>query len=110
MENITKQLEGALAATRDINQVDSDKKQLVLQDLADALLKNVEAILLENKKDVQLVDINDPKRDRLILNEDRIQALAKSVLDVAQLPDPSGQLLSKRVLENGLLLEKRLFL
>jgi len=107
MENITKQLEGALAATRDINQVDSDKKQLVLQDLADALLKNVEAILLENKKDVQLVDINDPKRDRLILNEDRIQALAKSVLDVAQLPDPSGQLLSKRVLENGLLLEKK---
>lgn len=107
MENITKQLEGALAATRDINQVDSDKKQLVLQDLADALLKNVEAILLENEKDVQLVDINDPKRDRLILNEDRIQALAKSVLDVAQLPDPSGQLLSKRVLENGLLLEKK---
>lgn len=107
MENITKQLEGALAATRDINQVDSDKKQLVLQDLADALLKNVEAILLENKKDVQLVDINDPKRDRLILNEDRIQALAKSVLDVAQLPDPSGQLLSKRILENGLLLEKK---
>lgn len=107
MENITKQLEGALAATRDINQVDSDKKQLVLQDLADALLKNVKAILLENEKDVQLVDINDPKRDRLILNEDRIQALAKSVLDVAQLPDPSGQLLSKRVLENGLLLEKK---
>lgn len=107
MENITKQLEGALAATRDINQVDSDKKQLVLQDLADALLKNVEAILLENEKDVQLVDINDPKRDRLILNEDRIQALAKSVLDVAQLPDPSGQLLSKRILENGLLLEKK---
>jgi glutamate-5-semialdehyde dehydrogenase len=107
MENITRQLEGALAATRDINQVDSDKKELVLQDLADALLNNVEAILLENEKDVQLLDIDDPKRDRLILNEDRIQALAKSVLDVAQLPDPSGQLLSKQVLENGLLLEKK---
>ncbi|MEN5235412.1 glutamate-5-semialdehyde dehydrogenase [Sphingobacterium faecium] len=107
MENITRQLEGALAATRDINQVNSDKKQLVLQDLADALLKNVEIILLENEKDVQLVDIDDPKRDRLVLNEDRIQALAKSVLDVAQLPDPSGQLLSKQVLENGLLLEKK---
>lgn len=107
MENITRQLEAALAATRDINQVDSDKKQLVLQDLADALLNNFEAILLENEKDVQLVDIDDPKRDRLILNEDRIQALAKSVLHVAQLPDPSGQLLSKQLLENGLLLEKK---
>lgn len=50
MENITKQLEGALAATRDINQVDSDKKQLVLQDLADALLKNVEAILWKTRR------------------------------------------------------------
>lgn len=107
MENITRQLEAARAATRDINQLDSGKKEMILQDLADALLKNVGAILTENEKDVQLVDIDDPKRDRLILNEDRIKALAKSVLDVAQLPDPSGQLLSKQVLENGLLLEKK---
>ena len=107
MENITRQLEAARAATRDINQLDSGKKEMILQDLADALLNNVGAILTENEKDVQLVDIDDPKRDRLILNEDRIKALAKSVLDVAQLPDPSGQLLSKQVSENGLLLEKK---
>lgn len=107
MENITEQLEAALAATQDINQLNSDKKEHILNDLAAALRANVTAVLLENEKDLYLLHADDPKRDRLVLNAERVEALAKSVLDVAALPDPSGKLLSQQILDNGLLLEKK---
>jgi len=107
MENITEQLEAALASTRDINQLDSDTKAHILTDLAETLRARVTAILFENEKDLKLLDADDPKRDRLVLNAERIEALAKSVLDVAKLPDPSGKLLNQQILDNGLLLEKK---
>ena len=107
MENITEQLKAALAATRDINQLESSKKELLLTDLAAALRTNVDTILFENNKDLQLLNLDDPKRDRLVLNKERVAALAQSVLDVANLPDPAAQLLSRQVLENGLILEKK---
>lgn len=107
MENITEQLKAALAATRDINQLESSKKELLLTDLAAVLRTNVDTILFENNKDLQLLNLDDPKRDRLVLNKERVAALAQSVLDVAKLPDPAAQLLSRQVLENGLILEKK---
>lgn len=107
MENIKQQLEAALAATQDINQLNSGTKEQILNDLAETLRINVTAILLENGKDLQLLSADDPKRDRLVLNPDRMEALAKSVLDVAKLPDPSGKLLNQQILDNGLLLEKK---
>ena len=48
----------------------------------------------------------DPKKDRLFLNEKRIQGLADSLRDVAQLPDPSGQVVFEREIEQGLKLKK----
>lgn len=107
MENIKQQLEAALAATQDINQLNSGLKEQILNDLAETLRINVTAILLENEKDLKLLSADDPKRDRLVLNPDRMEALAKSVLDVAKLPDPSGKLLNQQILDNGLLLEKK---
>ncbi|UIR55334.1 glutamate-5-semialdehyde dehydrogenase [Sphingobacterium sp. SRCM116780] len=107
MENITEQLKAALAATQDINQLDSSRKESLLKDLADAIVVQWKAIIVENEKDLSQLDIDDPKRDRLVLNEERIHTLARSVLDVAQLADPAGKLLSEQVLENGLLLQKK---
>jgi glutamate-5-semialdehyde dehydrogenase len=46
-------------------------------------------------------------RDRLLLTEQRILALAASLHDVAKLPNPSGQVLVAKTLANGLHLEKK---
>ncbi|MSX03268.1 MAG: glutamate-5-semialdehyde dehydrogenase, partial [Actinobacteria bacterium] len=44
--------------------------------------------------------------DRLLLNEDRIAAIAAGARDVAALPDPVGELIEERELESGLQLRK----
>jgi glutamate-5-semialdehyde dehydrogenase len=40
------------------------------------------------------------------LSAERIKSIASSILQISKLPDPSGKVLEKRVLYNGLLLEK----
>lgn len=84
----------------------SQKKQL-LQAISELLVVHQDAIISENKKDLDRMDPQDPKYDRLKLTVDRIQALADSVIDVANLDDPTGKVLLQKTLENGLQIEKR---
>jgi glutamate-5-semialdehyde dehydrogenase len=64
------------------------------------------ALLRANKKDVALQSREDPRTDRLLLNEQRIEAIARAVRSISKLPNPSGKVLEKRTLPNGLLLQK----
>ena len=74
--------------------------------LADAVEAATAKILEANHKDVQKQAPNDPRTDRLMLNEQRIKNIANSIRQVSQLPNPSGTSLQKRTLKNGLQLEK----
>ena len=77
-----------------------------LLDLAAALELNTTAVIKANKKDVAKQDINDPRVDRLMLNEQRIKNIANSIRKISRLPNPSNKILEKRTLPNGLKLEK----
>jgi glutamate-5-semialdehyde dehydrogenase len=66
-----------------------------LRDLGDALESNVLGILKANKKDVAKQDINDPRVDRLMLNEQRVKNIANSIRKVSRLPNPSIKFLKK---------------
>jgi len=103
-----------LAATRKASNslalADSSVKISVLTKLADLLIAHKANIITENSKDLANMDAANPMRDRLLLTESRIEALAESLHDVAALPDPSGQVVLSKVLSNGLLLQKRQFL
>jgi len=83
-------------------------KQIIrtLQMLADAIEENTAAILSANRRDVERQNAEDPKTDRLRLNEQRISDIANSIRKVSGLPNPTGKLLEHRTLYNGLLLEK----
>lgn len=86
----------------------SDEVKLaILADLATRLEDNVALILSENQKDLAAYDPQNPMRDRLLLTEQRILALASSLHDVAKLPNPSGQVLLDKTLANGLHLQKK---
>jgi glutamate-5-semialdehyde dehydrogenase len=74
--------------------------------IADALEEHAAVILKANKKDIAKRDVNDQRVDRLMLNEQRIKGIANSIKKVSKLPNPSGQVLEKRTLSNGLKLEK----
>jgi len=74
--------------------------------LADSLEENTDVLLRANAKDLAKQEPDNPRNDRLMLNESRIRAIAASIRKVSRLPDPTGRLLDKRRLPNGLLVEK----
>lgn len=77
-----------------------------LLSIADAIEKNRSLLLQANAKDLAKQDPGNPRNDRLMLNEQRILNIANSIRNISNLPNPSGKILEKRVLNNGLLLEK----
>jgi len=77
-----------------------------LKMLADAVESGMDIILKANSVDVEKQDANDPRTDRLLLNKQRITNIAASIRKISTLPNPSGKLLQKQKLYNGLLLEK----
>ena len=87
----------------------ADERQIkgVLKTLAELMVAQQAALLRANAKDLARQETGNPRNDRLLLNEQRIKGIAKSLVKVSRLPDPSGKLLEKRVLPNGLKVEKR---
>ncbi len=86
----------------------SDRQvKMVLKELASLLESQQASLLRANAKDLARQAPDDPRRDRLLLNEQRINAIARSIRKVSRLPDPSGKLLDSRVLANGLRVERR---
>jgi glutamate-5-semialdehyde dehydrogenase len=77
-----------------------------LNTLADLLENNQAPLLRANARDLSRQASDNPRNDRLMLDEQRIAAIAQSIRNVAALPDPSGRVLEKRELENGLQLQK----
>ncbi|REA62406.1 glutamate-5-semialdehyde dehydrogenase [Dyadobacter luteus] len=100
---LLKATQDASVAVRKLS--DKDRADLLLS-LANKVIANEEQIVEENKKDLDAMDDTDPKKDRLLLNKKRIEALAQSLRDVAALADPTGKVLLERTIEQGLSLQK----
>lgn len=83
-----------------------EKKKEILSSLAQLLVDNSASIITENVKDLASISVDHPMRDRLLLNADRIDQLSKSLYEVINLPDPTGHILSEKILSNGLKLTK----
>ncbi len=101
-------LENARSAKKDAMLLSSTKKNEALNAMAESLIKNTDKILSANKKDVEKAQgiISPVMIDRLLLSEDRIKAMADGVREVANLPDPVGNVLETTTRPNGLVIEK----
>lgn len=77
-----------------------------LRALADSFEENTTRILAANRKDIARQEPGNPKTDRLLLNKERISNIAASIRNISKLPNPSGRVLERRILPNGLSLEK----
>ena len=84
---------------------DRQLKKILLM-LADELESQQKILLKANSKDVARQNANDPKTDRLRLDEKRIKAIAGSIRKVSRLPNPADKIVERKKLPNGLLLEK----
>ena len=83
-----------------------DRKSALLA-IADSLFARQAEILAANNEDMErgkASGLNSQLLDRLMLNENRIQGIAGGARKVAALPNPLGNVLRQRTLENGLTL------
>ncbi len=104
------ELQAQLLATKEVARklasCSADAVNNLLITLADRLESASSEILAANLLDLQRMDVNDPRYDRLLLDEDRIAGIAQDLRNVAALPSPVGEVLEKRQLDNGLQLSK----
>lgn len=106
METAEQQIIKTHKASASLRKARDEQIIKALQMLADAVEERRADILQANSLDVSKQDANDSRTDRLRLNEQRIKNIANSIRQVSKLPNPTGKLLEKRTLYNGLLLEK----
>ncbi|HET6460729.1 MAG TPA: glutamate-5-semialdehyde dehydrogenase [Syntrophales bacterium] len=84
----------------------SDAKDCALSDMAEAIIRQTGLLIKENAKDVEKarkIGLSAAMIDRLTLNEGTIEGIARSLKDVACLPDPVGKVTSMWRRPNGLL-------
>jgi glutamate-5-semialdehyde dehydrogenase len=106
MDSVLAQLKMIKKASSKLMLIDGEQRKKVLSDLSILLRNSSSLILKENHKDLQLMNPDDPKYDRLLLTEVQIQTLADDVEKVASLPDPLGSIIEEKTRPNGLCLKK----
>lgn len=79
------------------------QKNAALHFLADEILREQSALLKANANDLQNAkDLPPAFIDRLTLTEKQIEAMAKGVLQIAELPDPVGELSDFKIRPSGI--------
>ena len=95
----------AKRAARTLARTDTAIKDAALEAIAAALVERLDEILAANERDMlagREADIGEALLDRLFLDEDRVQAIARAVRQIAALGDPVGEVIDGHRLPNGL--------
>ena len=96
-------------ASKSIATLKGGIKDKILLEMADALENNKNILIEENQKDLEYGKSNNLSSalmDRLLLNETRINSMAKALREIASLKNPVGRILEGWELPNGLRIEK----
>ncbi|MGM9642250.1 MAG: glutamate-5-semialdehyde dehydrogenase [Eubacteriales bacterium] len=101
-------LKNAKSASTELALLSTKNKNQALLCMATAIEGATSEILSANALDVESSGeaLSEVMIDRLILTEARIKAMADGIRNVAKLPDPIGEQISQKTLENGLTIEK----
>lgn len=110
METLIQLGENAKKAARSLARATSPEKNDALKLMSQALVDHTETILTANKWDLIAAKengISENMIDRLVLTEERIKAMADGILEIAELPDPIGQVDGMWQNEAGLTIGKQ---
>ena len=102
------QVEAAKAASPALGLADRAQKDAVLHRAAELLRERVADVLEANAADVAEArdHLSDAMIDRLLLNPERVEALAASLEDLALLDDPVGETIDRATSDSGLEIER----
>ena len=99
----------ARAAARPLATASTATKNAALHAMADAILRNEEAILTANAIDMkngEEAGLSGSLMDRLKLMPERIAAIAQGICEIAALADPVGTVIAEWDRPNGLAIER----
>ena len=102
--------QAARASTQQMAGLSTEVKNSALNNVADMLIRRCDEILDANSADFLSASKSGNQEgtlDRLLLNTERVQSLASSVRNIAQLPDPVGESFDSSTMDNGLKIEKK---
>lgn len=89
--------------------LDTSSKRSLLRDMAAALERHTETILAANAQDMRSASergVQGAMLDRLKLDAARVAGVAQALREVAELPDPVGQVTRRESLPNGIEVER----
>ena len=97
--------QAARRASRAMARAQTKQKNQALLAIADAILEQRAHLLTENNKDLahgRDSGLDEALLDRLALNDERIEAMAEGVRQVALLPDPVGEVSDLKYMPSGI--------
>ena len=97
----------AKTASAQLAKSSNETRTKALNNMADALEKNQHQIQQANRKDFEAAKIKGVKQallERLILNDRQIANMARCLREVAELPDPLGEIVKTWTRPNGLII------
>ena len=93
-------------AARALARTSDTVRREVIRDVAERLIVATDDILRANELDLADYDGDATGRDRLKLSAERIRGVADGLRDVADLPNPLGEVVSSDVRPNGLVVQR----
>ncbi len=99
----------AREASRRLAQASTADKNRALLGMAEAIARRSAEILAENEHDLiegRAKGLSGALLDRLMLDEGRLGGIAASLMDIAALPDPIGEIVEGRRTPEGLRIQK----
>jgi len=100
----------AKQASRSLALMSTEKKDQALSNLSEWLLEHLDEITSENELDIRdgkTTGLSPAMIDRLTLTPARIRNISEDLLNLANLPDPIGEVFEEKIVTNGLHLKKQ---
>lgn len=91
--------------SRKLNQISPQQRNEFLALLAERIRNNSETILAANQMDIEQArsaGLNEALIDRLLLNQTRLDSMAKDLEDLIKMPDPVGTIIEQKTLASGI--------
>jgi glutamate-5-semialdehyde dehydrogenase len=98
--------ENAQKAGKGLLTLPDERINEILHSAGENILNKKDTILTENQKDLNRMDLSDPRYDRLKLTAERIEGIVADLESVTHLPSPLGRILMETVRPNGMKIKK----
>ena len=94
--------ENVKRASKSLALLSDERRNEILNAVADAIMASQERILKANSEDLAKMEKSNPLYDRLQLTPARLEGIAADMRNVATLPSPLGHVTKQKTLPNGL--------